>query len=83
MDTISYRNALLVNCGDTFHIITDKSKFSSFDIPENHHIELSDASRTNNIALKRGNVQVILTDILGNMPNFVLKCAFYILTFKQ
>ncbi|CAB4035581.1 Retrovirus-related Pol poly from transposon TNT 1-94, partial [Paramuricea clavata] len=52
---------LLVDCGATTHIITDQSKFSSFDQtfrPESHYIELADGTRSNNIALKRGNVNL-------------------------
>ncbi len=47
-------NKLLVDCGATAHIITDESKFSSFDQsfrPESHYTELADGTRSNNVAL--------------------------------
>ena len=63
---------LLVDCGATAHIITDQSKFSSFDQtfrPESHYIELADGTRSNNVALKRGNVNLPITDSTGRCVN--------------
>lgn len=58
---------LLLDCGATSHIITDKSKFITFDEsfqPEIHFVELVDGSRSNRISLKRGdaNVRIIYAD---------------------
>lgn len=42
--------------GPMTHIVTSDSKFISFDNdfnPENHHTELADGTRSNNIAIKR------------------------------
>ena len=42
---------LLVECGSTAHIVTDKSKFTSFDhsfTPEQHYIELANGTKAYN-----------------------------------
>ena len=52
---------LLVDCGATSHIISDRPKFVSFDESfkaENHFIELADGSKTNGVVLGRGNACV-------------------------
>ena len=49
--------SLLVDTGATTHIITEKSRFCSFDssfVPEKHTIELADGSRVSNLAKGRG-----------------------------
>ena len=46
-------NSLFVDTGATAHVISDKSKFCSFDssfIPDKHSIELADGSRVSNLA---------------------------------
>ena len=46
-DIVSDKNNLLVNCGATKHVTTDKSKFINFDQnfgPGNHFVELADRS---------------------------------------
>ena len=53
-------NTLLVDCGATAHIVTDDSNFCYIDEafkPDDHYIELADGTKSNNIALKRGNVK--------------------------
>ncbi|XP_074649045.1 uncharacterized protein LOC141904358 [Tubulanus polymorphus] len=79
-------NSLLVDCGATSHIINDESKFVSFDKSFNaddHFIELADGSRMKNVALKRGDPRVQLTDSMGRICNVVLRNVLYIPTFKQ
>ena len=47
-------NLLLVACGATSHIITEKSKFTRFDRKFNsskHYIELANGTRANNVPL--------------------------------
>ena len=79
-------NALLVDCGATTRIINDESKFSKFDdkfTPEKHYIELADGTRSNNVALKRGDVEIIIMDTTGKCVNATLKNALYIPTYPQ
>ena len=61
----SLKASLLVDCGATTHIVNDKNKFTSFDEnfnPEVHFIELADGTRRNNIALGRGDANILLHD---------------------
>jgi len=77
---------LLVDCGATSHIITDKSKFTSFDEsfrPETHYIELANGSRSNNVALKRGDVRVTLVDTDRKPVDVTLQGALYIPSYPQ
>ena len=79
-------NALLVDCGATTHIINDESKFSKFDdkfAPEKHYIELADGTRSNNVAFKRGDVEVTIMDTTGKCVKATLKNALYIPTYPQ
>ena len=79
-------NALLVDCGATTHIINDQSKFRKFDdkfAPEKHYIELADGTRSNNVTLKRGDVEITIMDTTGNRVNVKLKNALYIPTYPQ
>jgi transposase InsO family protein len=77
---------LLVDCGATAHIVSDKAKFTSFDKSfnaENHFIELADGSKTNGVVLGKGNACVKLYDVNGNSHNVVLENALYVPSFKQ
>ena len=79
-------HAPLVDCGATTHIINDESKFSKFDdkfAPEKHYIELADGTRSNNVALKRGDVEITIMDTTGKCVNARLKNALYIPTYPQ
>ena len=79
-------NALLVDCGATTHIINDESKFSKFDdkfTPEKHYIELADGTRSNNVALKRGDVEITIMDTTGRYVSATLKNALYIPAYPQ
>ena len=74
-------NKLLVDCGATAHIITDESTFSSFDQsfkPETRYIELADGTRSNNVALKRGDLELPIMDSTGRSVTVSLKNALYI-----
>ena len=76
-------NKLLVDCGATAHIITDESKFSSFDEslkPETHYIELADGTRSNNVALKR---DLPIMDSTGRSVSVSLKNTLYIPSYPQ
>ena len=74
-------NKLQVDCDATAHTIPDESKFSSFDEsfkPEMHYIELADGTRSNNVALKRGNVDLPIMDSTGRSVSVSLKNALFI-----
>ena len=78
-------NALLVDCGATTHIINDESKFNKFNdhfTPDKHYIELADGTRSNNVALKRGDVEITIMDTTGKLVNASLN-ALYIPTYPQ
>ena len=73
---------LLVDCGATAYIVTDKSKFTSFDNsfkPEQHYIELANGTKANNIARGRRGVRVSTINADGVRINAVLKNALYII----
>ena len=74
-------NKLLVDCGATAHIITDESKFSSFDQsfkPKILYIELADGTRSNNVALKRGDVELPIMDSYRKICNcFTEECSVH------
>ena len=75
------KNTLLVDCGATAHIITDQSYFVGYDRnfqKANHFIELADGTRSNNVALKRGNAVMMLTDVKGRKVEATLQNALYI-----
>ncbi|XP_060907353.1 uncharacterized protein LOC132984488 [Labrus mixtus] len=77
---------LMVDCGATSHIITEKDKFTTFDEsfnPMKHYMELADGSRANNVALKRGDAEVYLQDSNGRLVPVTLKEALFIPTYPQ
>ena len=79
-------DGLLVDCGATTHIITDKSKFHKFDDdfePSNHSIELADGSRTSGIVSGKGTANIELCDTEGTVHKVELKNALYIPTYQQ
>lgn len=76
---------LLLDTGATSHIINDKSKFLDFEKkfdPSTHCILLADGSRAN-VVLERGNAQVKLYDVNGNVQDVVLNNALYIPSYNQ
>ena len=79
-------NTLLVDCGATAHIVTDDSNFCYIDEafkPDDHYIELADGTKSNNIALKRGNVKVKLNDEFGEVVDTTLENVLYIPSYPQ
>ena len=76
---------LLVDCGATCHIITDKNKFVNVDKnfkSEKHFIELADGTRLNNIVLTKGDAHVNIKDSDGQSHKMILKNALCIPSFK-
>ena len=66
----------MVDTGATNHIITDRSKFVSFDDnfdTNTHIIELADGSKTS--VLGKGNAKVKLFDVKGNLHDVMLSNA--------
>ena len=79
-------NTLLVDCGATAHIITDVSKFTKFDDtfkPDKHFIELANGTRANNVALKRGDVDITIVDSSGTPVKATLRNALFIPSYPQ
>jgi len=77
---------LLVDCGATAHIITDKSKFVEFDArfnPKEHFIELADGSRSNGVVQGKGCAKVLLYDVEGNACKCLLQNALYVPSYNQ
>ena len=79
-------NSLLVDCGATTHIVTDKSRFISFDEsfrPDKHYIELANGTKSNNVAFARGDVSVAIRHLDGRYFNVLLTNALYIPSYPQ
>ncbi|KAJ8346770.1 hypothetical protein SKAU_G00281710 [Synaphobranchus kaupii] len=79
-------NGLMVDCGATSHIITEKDKFARFDEsfnPQKHYMELADGTRRNNVALKRGDAEVLLQDVEGKPALVTLRRALFIPSYPQ
>ena len=80
------QGSLLVDCGATAHIITDKSKFTSFKQSfdtNSHCIELADGSRSSGIAQGRGTAKVCVRSLDGEMRDVNLENASYIPSYRQ
>lgn len=80
------RNTLMVDCGATTHIITDKSKLIRFNNefePENHVIELADESRTNGAVQGKGDAIVKMYDSNGKLRKGILQNALYVPSFAH
>ena len=58
------------NCDDPFQ-------------PDNHFIELVDGTKTNGVALKRGDAEICLVNANGNMESVTLKGALLIPSYPQ
>ena len=83
--TVDNANLLLVDCGATAHISTDKSKFVDLDPkfnPEKYYIELANGFRSNTFAQGRGTAKVNL-DSNGEIHEATLQNALYVPSFKQ
>ena len=66
---------MLVDTGATSHIVTSdilKQVDQAFK-PSKHFIELADGTRESNIALKRGDAEVLLQDVSGHQLKVLLK----------
>jgi len=78
-------SSLLIDCGAIAHIVTDKSRFTSFDKsfrPEKHYIEIANGTKSN-VALARGDATVRIKDSTGRYVNEALKNALYVPSFPQ
>ena len=79
-------DSLLVDCGATTHIITQRSKFTSFEEnfdAKSHYIELADGSRSNDIVEGRGKAKVCINDSCGKPREVSLENVLYIPSYKQ
>ena len=76
---------LLVHCGATAPIITDKDKFLRFDESFNgdkHFREVADETRANNVALKR-RCPITLTNEKGQLVDIKLSNPFLFQSYPQ
>ena len=77
---------LLVDCGATSHIISDRSKFLKFDDnfnPSNHTIQLADGSKQSGIVEGKGDARLSISDKFGKRHNILLRNALCIPSYKQ
>ena len=78
-------NGMLVDTGATSHIVTTnilKRVDGNFK-PAKHYMELADGTRHNNVAVKRGDAEVMLKDVNGRHVKAVLKDALFIPSYPQ
>ena len=78
--------SILVDCGATAHIITEKDRFLRFDETFNgdkHFMELADGTRANNVALKRGDARITLKNEQGQLVDITLTNALFIPSYPQ
>ena len=76
----------MVDTGATPHTIKDIEGFKNFDDsfqPDNHFIELADGSKTNWVALKRGDAEICLVNANGNKESVTLKGTLFIPSYPQ
>lgn len=79
-------DTVLVDCGATSHICNDITKFTAFDKnfdPNKHFIELANGDKANNLAMKRGQVNIALVDDQGMTHSGYLKNVLYVPSFPQ
>ena len=80
------QDSLLVDCGATAHIITEKAKFTHFDQDfnvKNHCIELADGSRSNGVVQGKGTANVRVQSLDGKPREVRLENALYIPSYHQ
>ena len=76
----------MVDTGATSHVIKDIERCKNFDDsfqPDNHFIELADGTKTNGVALKRGDAEICLVNANGNKESVTLKGALFIPSYPQ
>ena len=78
------RKRIMVDMGATSHIMKDTERFKNFD-DSFHFIELADGTKTNKVALKRGDAEICLVNANanGNMESVTLKGALFIPSYLQ
>ena len=77
---------IMVDTVATSHIIKDIERFKNFDDsfqPDSHFIELADDTKTNRVALRRGDAEICLVNTNGNMESVTLKGALFIPSYPQ
>lgn len=70
----------MVDAGATSHIVSDITKFRSFDSsfqPENHSVELADGTKCSGMAQQRGTAVIYLIDDAGKQHTAQLRDALY------
>src|SRR6218665_843497 len=80
------QDSLLVDCGATTHIVTDKSKFVRFEQnfkSSGHCIELADGSRSTRLVQGRATAKVWVQSLNGRSREVNLENALYIPSYQQ
>src|SRR6218665_3695169 len=80
------QDSLLVDCGATTHIVTDKSKFVRFEQnfkSSGHCIEPADGSRSTGLVQGRGTAKVLVQSLDGRSREVNLENALYIPSYQQ
>src|SRR6218665_1029082 len=80
------QDSLLVDCGATTHIVTDKSKFVRFEQnfkSSGHFIELADVSRSTGLVQGRGTAKGWVQSLDGRSREVNLENALYIPSYQQ
>ena len=77
---------IMVDTGATSHIIRVIERLKNFDDsfqPDNLFIELADGTKTNGVALRRGDAEICPVNANGNTESVTLKGALFIPSYPQ
>lgn len=80
------KKGIMVDAGATSHIVTDITKFKSFDDtfqPDTHSIELADGTKCSGMAQRRGTALIYLLDNDGREQRAQLRDALYMPTYPH
>lgn len=77
---------LMVDTGASSHIVTDVTKFKSFDDtfkPETHFMELADSTLCSGVAQRKENAELFLIDSTGQRYRATLRDALFIPSYPK
>ena len=83
---INVSDKLLVDCGATAHIVTEKSKFIEFESDfdcQKHTIELADSTQKRGLVKGKGKAKVFVTNVSGETCPVILEEALYVPSYNQ
>ena len=79
-------NSLLIDSGETTHILTSKEKFNNFNHsfnPQSHIVQLADGSKAKNVVQGIGDAIIQINDQFGESCDIKLKNVLFIPSFDQ